>query len=136
MDRWLGRLSELFYATLRLFAGAMFACHGAQKLFGALGGHKVAGNTLMTTAGVIELVAGVLVALGLAASWAAFVAAGEMAYAYFTVHGPHGFWPIQNGGELAVLYCFVFLYVAAHGSGKIAVHASFGAGRRGAGRKR
>ncbi len=117
MERWLGGLSEAFYAVLRIVAGLMFACHGAQKLFGALGGHKMLGNPLMTAAGLIELVGGVLIALGLFAGWAAFVAAGEMAVAYFHVHFPKGPVPIQNGGELAVLYCFVFLYIASRGSG-------------------
>ncbi len=117
MERWLGGLSELFYALLRFVAGVLFACHGAQKLFGVLGGHKVLGNHLLTAAGVIELVGGVMIALGLFAGWAAFVTAGEMAVAYFMVHAHRGPWPIQNGGEMAVLYCFVFLLVASRGSG-------------------
>jgi len=72
---------------------------------------------IMTVAGVIELVAGVLIAIGLFASWAAFIASGEMAVAYFKVHAPNGFWPIVNQGELAVLYCFLWLFIAAHGPG-------------------
>ena len=68
-------------------------------------------------AGVIELVGGVMIAAGVFASLVAFIASGEMAVAYFQVHAPGGFVPIQNGGELAVLYCFVFLYVAARGNG-------------------
>ncbi len=68
-------------------------------------------------AGGIELLAGVLIAFGLFAAVAAFVASGEMAFAYFTAHAPHGFWPIVNHGELAVLYCFAFLYIAARGPG-------------------
>lgn len=135
MDRWLGGLSELFYALVRFVAGALFACHGAQKLLGVLGGHKASG-ALFTAAGAIELVGGLLIALGLFASWAAFLASGEMAYAYFTVHAPKGPWPIQNGGELAVLYCFLFLYVAARGSGRIALESALGAGGRGSRRKR
>jgi putative oxidoreductase len=136
MDRWLGGLSELFYALVRFVAGALFACHGAQKLLGVLGGHRVTGNALMTAAGAVELVGGLLIAFGLFASWAAFLASGEMAYAYFTVHAPKGPWPIQNGGELAVLYCFLFLYVAARGSGRIALEAALGAASRGSRRKR
>ncbi len=129
MERWLGRVSELFYAALRLIAGAAFACHGAQKLFGAFGGHRVAGGShLMLTAGVIEFVGGLMIALGLFAGWAAFVAAGEMAYAYFTVHAHKGHWPILNGGELAVLYCFIFLYVASRGSGPISLERGLGGG--------
>ena len=135
MDRWLGGLSELFYAVLRVVAGVLFACHGAQKLLGVLGGHR-ATTPLTTAAGVIELVGGALIALGLAASWAAFVASGEMAYAYFTVHAPKGPWPIQNGGELAVLYCFLFLYVAARGSGRISLDGARGTAGRGPRRRR
>src|SRR5512140_1191655 len=111
MERWLGRLSDPCYAALRLVSGAMFACHGAQKLFGALGGPKMTGSPMMLAAGVIELVGGILIALGLMAGLAAFIASGEMAVGYFMAHAPKGLWPIQNHGELAVLYCFVFLYV-------------------------
>jgi putative oxidoreductase len=75
---------------------------------------------------VIEFVGGILVALGLWAAWAAFVASGEMAVAYFTVHARGGFWPIVNRGELAVLYCFVFLYIASRGSGTASVDALMG----------
>ena len=130
MERWLGRLSELFYTALRFVAGAMFACHGAQKLFGALGGQKMTGSPLMLTAGIIELVGGILIALGLIAGLAAFVSSGQMAIAYFMVHASKGPWPIQNGGELAVLYCFVFLFVASRGSGPISLDAAIGRGSR------
>ncbi len=135
MERWLGRLDELFYAMLRLIAGAAFACHGAQKLFGALGGHKTTGSGLLLAGSIIELVGGLMIAVGLLAGWAAFVAAGEMAYAYFTVHAPKSPWPIVNGGELAVLYCFIFLYVAARGSGPISLERAVG-GRGGKSRRR
>jgi len=115
---FLGRYTEPIYALLRIVTGFLFACHGAQKLFGALGGDKVPpGPTLPFLAGVIELVAGVLVMLGLFASLAALLASGEMAVAYFKMHQPGGALPIQNGGELAALYAFVFLYIAARGSG-------------------
>jgi putative oxidoreductase len=70
---------------------------------------------------MIELVGGILIMIGLLASWAAFLASGMMAVAYFMVHQPGGTWPIQNHGELAVLYCFVFLYIAARGSGRFSV---------------
>lgn len=122
MERWLGRYAEWIYALLRFVAGVMFACHGAQKVLGWLGGKAVPpGPTLPFAAGVIELVAGVLIAIGLFASLAAFIASGQMAVAYFMVHAPRGFWPIQNEGELAVLYCFLFLYIAARGSGALSV---------------
>ena len=123
MERWLGRYSDVTYALLRVVAGLMFAIHGAQKLFGILGGQKVTGNTLFLVGGVIELVAGLMIALGFFAGFAAFVASGEMAVAYFMVHAHSHWWPIVNHGEAAVLYCFAFLYIAARGSGIWSVDA-------------
>jgi putative oxidoreductase len=123
MDRWLGRYSELLYSVMRLVVGLLFAQHGAQKLFGVLGGQSQVSNPMMLAAGIIELGGGLLVALGLWASFAAFLASGQMAVAYFQVHAPASFWPIVNKGELAVLYCFVFLYIAAKGSGRWSVDA-------------
>ena len=117
MDRWLNRYSEPSYAAMRVMVGLLFACHGAQKAFGVLGGESKLGDPLLLTAGIIELVGGLLVAVGLFAGYAAFISSGLMAVAYFKVHAPMGFWPIVNKGELAVLYCFVFLYIAAKGSG-------------------
>jgi len=130
MNRVLGRYSEPFYALMRLVVGLLFACHGAQKLFGVLGGQSMVGNPKMLAAGLIELVGGGLVALGLWAAWAAFVASGEMAFAYFSAHAPGGPWPILNHGELAVLYCFVFLYIASRGSGSPSLDALRGKKRR------
>jgi putative oxidoreductase len=69
-------------------------------------------NPKMLVGGIVEFAGGLLVAIGLQAGFAAFVSSGEMAYAYFSVHAPGGFWPILNKGELAVVYCFVFLYIA------------------------
>ena len=123
MTRWLGRYSPYIYALLRIVAGFLFSLHGVQKLFGALGGQSVELMSQMGLAGVIELVGGVLIAIGLFTSPVAFLASGEMAVAYFQAHYPRGFWPIMNGGELAVLYCFLFLYFAAVGSGKWSVDA-------------
>src|SRR3989442_2322276 len=88
---------------MRMVAGLLFACHGAQKLFGVLGGQRQLSSPLMVTAGIIEFVGGGLVGLGLRAGDAAFVASGMMAVAYFMAHAPGGFWPIVNKGELAVL---------------------------------
>jgi putative oxidoreductase len=124
MERVLSAWASPLYALLRLVAGLLFACHGAQKLFGVLGG--VGGQpgvtaplfSLMGLAGVIEFVGGLCIAVGLFTSAAAFVASGEMAAAYFMSHAPRGFWPIQNNGELAVLFCFLFLYMAARGAGE------------------
>ena len=113
-----GRFSEAAYAAMRVVVAALYACHGAQKLFGVLGGHVVPRGSLLFVAGVIEIVAGPLIAIGLFTRWAAFVASGEMAVAYFKQHAPRSFWPVVNKGELAVALCFVFLYVAARGSGR------------------
>lgn len=117
MKRVLGGFEGTFFALLRIVAGFMFAAHGAQKLFGVLGGKK-ATEPLFMLAGVIEFAGGILIMVGLFTGIAAFIASGQMAVAYFRAHAPQGFWPIENRGELAVLYCFVFLYIAAHGAGK------------------
>ena len=129
MEKWLGKYSSFLYALMRIVSGLMFACHGAQKLFGVLGGPKQT-ETLMLAAGIIEFVGGLLIAVGLFTSYAAFIASGQMAVAYFTRHSSAGFWPIENKGELAVLYCFVFLYIASRGSGILSLDALFGKARR------
>ncbi len=123
MDRSGGKFADLLYAAMRIVVGSLFACHGAQKLLGMLGGHGLPASHRLLAAGIIELLGGALVALGLWAGYAAFVASGQMAVAYFLVHAPGGFWPILNKGELAVLYCFVFLFIAARGSGQLSVDA-------------
>ena len=117
MERILGRFAPQLYAIMRIVAGLLFACHGAQKLFGVLGGQQVVLASMFGAAGVIELVGGLLIAIGFLAGTAAFIASGEMAFAYLTRHAPRATFPIQNGGELAALYCFVFLYIAARGAG-------------------
>ena len=123
MERWLGKYAEFVYAIMRMVIGLLFACHGASKLFGAFGGESQLSNPLMATAGVIEFFGGGLVCLGLQAGYAAFLASGTMAVAYFMAHASGGFWPIVNKGEMAVLYCFIFLYIASKGSGRLSVDA-------------
>lgn len=118
MENVLGPYRGIIYALLRIVAGLAFAQHGAQKLFGVLGGTAQPLMSQFGLAGLIEFVGGIMVAIGLFASPVAFLASGQMAWAFFQQHLPRGFWPIQNGGELAVLYCFLWLYVAASGSGK------------------
>lgn len=118
MDKLLSSQRTTFYFALRVVSGLLFAQHGIQKMFGALGGRQVDMMSQMGLAAVIEGVGGVCIALGLFTSGWAFLASGQMAVAYFTAHVPQGFWPIQNGGELAALYCFLFLYIAAMGTGK------------------
>jgi putative oxidoreductase len=118
MHRILGRHADRVYAIFRIVIGFLFMCHGLQKMFGVLGGQKVEQlASLPGLAGVIELVCGFLVMIGLLTSWAAFLASGTMAVAYFMAHFPRDFWPIVNQGELAVAYCFAFLYIAARGAG-------------------
>ncbi len=125
MDRVLGRYAGVFYAVLRIVAGLLFACHGAQKLFGAFGGNQAALASLHGVAGLVEFVGGLMIAIGFLTSLAAFIASGEMAVAYFMAHAPQGPLPIVNQGELAVVYCFLFLYMSARGSGPLSVdHAS------------
>jgi putative oxidoreductase len=111
-------------SLLRIVAGFMFSLHGYQKLFGLFGGMggKGATATFLTLpwfAGILEIFGGLLIILGLFTRQVAFVLSGMMAVAYFTAHSPQGFWPILNRGELAVLYCFVFLYLATAGPGPI-----------------
>ncbi len=121
MTRLLGPFSEYLYAALRIVAGLLWACHGIQKLFGLLGGQVQTFPNLLWFAGVIETFGGTLIALGAATSWVAFIAAGEMAVAYFRAHLPQGPWPILNRGELAVLYCFLYLFVASKGAGPVSL---------------
>ncbi|TXK52610.1 DoxX family protein [Pontibacter qinzhouensis] len=118
MERFLAPLSPYLYAILRIVAGIMFAMHGSQKLFGIPGDKDpVELASLMGVAGVIELVGGILIAIGLFASIAAFICSGQMAVAFFMSHFPQGWNPLLNGGELSVLYCFLFLYIASRGAG-------------------
>lgn len=122
MTNPLRKYSEFLFAFLRIVAGFLFACHGAQKLFGVLGGEH-ATKPLMVFAGVVELGGGVLLVLGLFTTIAAFLASGQMAFAYFMVHAPQSPWPIVSRGELPALYAFLFLFIAAHGAGRMSLDA-------------
>jgi putative oxidoreductase len=112
------RWSEPAYSVMRVVIGLLYLLHGLQKVFGAFGGHRMAMTSQLGVAGVIETVAGTLIVVGLFTSAAAFVAGGEMAFAYFIAHAPRAPLPIQNGGEPAVAFCFVFLYLATCGDGR------------------
>jgi len=123
------KLSDLALTALRIVAGFLFFCHGAQKLLGWFaepGAQKMAlaFPQLPWFAGVIELVGGALIVLGLFTRIVAFLASGEMAFAYFMVHAPNGPLPIMNHGELAALYSFLFLFLAAHGGGPFSLDAT------------
>jgi putative oxidoreductase len=122
MERILGPYSPYLYAVLRIVVGFLFACNGAQKLFGVLGGLGGSGESapilsLMGFAGLIEFFGGLCIIVGWLTGYVAFIASGQMAAAYFMGHYPDGFWPILNNGELAVLFCFIFLYMASKGAG-------------------
>ncbi|MBI5191009.1 MAG: DoxX family protein [Nitrospirae bacterium] len=115
----LSKYSDHAYALMRFVAGFMFSFHGVQKIFGVLTDMAPAVGTQMWFGGVIELVCGVLIMSGLLTRWAAFLASGEMAVAYFQFHWKFQmgaeFFPTINKGELAALYCFVFLLIACRG---------------------
>ena len=124
LDARLDRLSLPVLGIFRIVVGLLFALHGTAKLFGwpaTKSGAVPFGTWPYWWAGLIELVVGLLVALGLFTRLAALLGSGTMAYAYFTAHQPDGVLPIQNGGELAVLYCFAFLLIAFAGAGAFAV---------------
>ena len=109
------------YAAMRIVTGLLFMFHGLQKVFGLYGGQVQAVGSLPWVAGVIEVAGGILVLVGLFTAITAFICSGEMAAAYFMAHFPKAFWPIQNQGELAALYCFVFLYIASRGGGPLSL---------------
>ena len=120
MQQFLGKYSSCLYATLRIVAGLMFALHGSQKLFAWPGGNApVPLGSLMGFAGLVELIGGLLIAFGLLTSYAAFIASGQMAVAYFIAHASPAtvLTPLLNRGEGAVLYCFIFLFLAVAGGG-------------------
>src|SRR6266705_94825 len=124
----LNRFADPVYCIMRLIVGLMFACHGGQKLLGFPGGHGGAGG-LMLLGGIIELVGGLMIAFGFLTRLAAFISAGEMAVAYFMVHAAgkaighapsptEQFFPILNKGELAVVPCWLFLFMVFDGPGR------------------
>src|SRR5438552_10400648 len=132
----LNRFADPVYCIMRLIVGLMFACHGGQKLLGFPGGHGGAGG-LMLLGGIIELVGGLMIAFGFLTRLAAFISAGEMAVAYFMVHAAgkaighqatptEQFFPILNKGELAVVLCWIFLFMFFYGPGRWSIDAFIG----------
>src|ERR1700751_1116145 len=113
----LNRFVDPVYCLLRLIVGLNFASHGGQLLFGMFGGMPGSDKPLLQLCGWIALIGGFLVAFGLLTRLAAFISSGTMAVAYFMVHAPHNFFPIVNKGELAVSYCWFFLFVLFYGAG-------------------
>jgi putative oxidoreductase len=128
---FLNRYSDTVYCIMRLIVGLLFACHGGQKLLGfPPGGHGAPTDAMGLLGAWVELAGGFLTAFGLLTRIAAFISAGEMAVAYFMVHAKMGgFFPIQNHGEPAVIYCFVFLFILFYGPGRLSIDALIGRGR-------
>jgi putative oxidoreductase len=118
MKTFMSRYNSQVYALMRIVTGFLFLWHGAQKLFnfpsGMPGGVPA---FIIYVAGPIEFFGGILIMIGLLTHWAAFITSGQMAVAYWMAHGTKALLPLQNNGELAVLYCFVFLFIAAQGGG-------------------
>ena len=119
------KIAPSLLSVMRIAIGILFTSHGGQKLLGyPPGGHKVEQlMTLMGLSAILELGGGTLILIGFLTRPVAFILSGEMAVAYFMAHASQGLWPVQNGGEMAVVYCFVFFYLAAAGAGPISVDA-------------
>lgn len=129
-DKEKGRPTAVIYTMARLVMGVLFAFHGAATLFGIFGKHAAHfGVWPSWWAALIELLGGLLVAVGFGTRIAAVLSSGAMAYAYFTVHQPHALLPMVNGGEPAALYCWIFLLIAAIGAGPISLDALLRRGR-------
>jgi putative oxidoreductase len=122
-------IAHVAYAALRIGAGLLFMQHGVQKLFGMLGGRTAPLVSLFGLAGVLEFVGGLLIVLGLFTRPVALVVCAEMIVAYFMSHAPRGPWPVQNAGELALLYALVFAFLAAHGAGPFSVDRTLDRGQ-------
>lgn len=129
-ERILSPYTEAAYAALRIVSGLAFAFHGVQKLFGVLSDHQPPMFSQIWVGGVIELVAGLLIALGLFTRYAAFLASGTMAVAYTQFHWKfqldQNFFPTINKGELALIYAFVFLFIACRGPGRASLDSVLG----------
>jgi len=118
---FISKYESQIYAMLRIVAGFLFMCHGSQKLLGypPFGVHLPL--HILIFGGGVELLGGILIMIGLGTRWAAFISSGEMAYAYWSAHGINAILPIVNMGEMAILYCFLFLFIAAKGSGMFSI---------------
>ncbi len=126
MAAWSASWAPHLLSVLRIITAFCFMQHGSMKLLGFPKPMDVSLFSLMGLAGTLELVGGFLILIGLFTRPVAFILSGEMAFAYFMAHAPQGFWPVLNHGEPAVLYCFIFLYLAAAGGGIWAVDRLLG----------
>jgi len=118
---FLSKYETQIYAILRIIAGFLFLWHGSQKLFSFPPAGVDMPLFIVIAAGPIEFIGGLLIMLGLWTRWAAFITSGQMAVAYWMAHGTHALLPIVNQGEMAVLYCFLFLFISAKGSGVFSI---------------
>jgi putative oxidoreductase len=116
---FMSKFEKQAYALLRIIAGFLFLWHGSQKFFDfpPLPDGVVVPVYIVAIAGTVEFLGGLLICVGLCTRWVAFVASGEMAYAYWSSHGTHAVLPFMNHGEMAMLYCFLFLFISASGAG-------------------
>ena len=129
MASFMAPYSAQTYALMRIVVGFLFLWHGSMKVLGFPAGMPADAPPLIVwVAGPIELVGGIFVMIGLFTRWSAFLSSGTMAAAYWMAHGLKGVLPVENGGELAALYCFVFLFIAAHGAGIWSVDGARGKG--------
>ena len=120
----LNRFADPVFCIARLIIGLLYACHGGQKILGfPPGGHGMPPGAMGAIGAWVELAGGFMIALGFLTRLGAFLAAGEMAVAYFMVHAKGGFFPIVNHGELAVAFCWFFLFVLFHGPGRWSLDA-------------
>ena len=117
MTQYFEKYQEQAYALLRIMAGALFLAHGVQKFFNFPVEFPYPLNPMLTAAGAIEIVTGVLIIVGVFTRPAAFIASGMSAVGYWMMHGNQDFFPIVNGGETIALYTFIFLFIAAKGAG-------------------
>jgi len=115
--KFLSKYIEQIYALMRIIVGFLFLCHGIQKIYFISSGTMPANDVLLLLAMIIETIGGLMIMFGYQTRWAAFIASGEMAVAYFKFHAARGILPINNGGELPVFFCFVFLFIASYGPG-------------------
>jgi putative oxidoreductase len=126
---FLNRFADPIYCIARFIVGLNFASHGGQLLFGMFGGMPGSDKPLLQLCGWICLIGGLLIAFGLLTRFAAFISSGTMAVAYFMIHAPHSFFPIASRGELAVFYCWFFLYAFFYGPGRWSIDALIGRGK-------
>lgn len=115
---WIARYESCLRSVARIIIAFTFSLHGWQKFFGIFGNFHPPLSSLLGVAGVIETIGGALLILGLFTRPVAFILSGEMAIGYFHTHAPRSFWPIMNGGEVTVVYCFFFLWLSSAGPGR------------------